>query len=40
MWRVLTEGIARLENILEVGRFKVVVIGNAMTSAIRRKYLG
>jgi hypothetical protein len=35
---VVTEGIARLENIVRFARFGGVVVGNASTSAVRRKY--
>jgi hypothetical protein len=36
---VFTEGIARLENIVKFEKCGGGVIGNASTSAVRRKYL-
>jgi hypothetical protein len=37
---LVTEGIARLENILEIVGCEVVVMGKRITSAFRRNYLG
>jgi hypothetical protein len=43
-WRrvetVVTEGIARLENMFEFGECGGVVVVNGSTSAVGRKYLG